>query len=203
MQRIGRTSIILLGILLMFSCKNDEQTKIYYYTRSCTYGDINEYQAKRFSWLKDTVLMDIFVYREGKARLLGGGIYLRKDNSVYRFESKNDHVGQCYFTLQKDTCVDFNMSDPRLNSILRTRYCYIGAMDMIIDGEIQHVYKFERTMGTSEVVYNVYFSKDFIPLKEEYVSGVDLECDLELIDSRKVPSDFKIQIENWKRKKHN
>ncbi len=46
-------------------------------------------------------------------------------------------------------------------------------------------------------------SCDFIPLKEEYVSGAVLECDLELIKDTEVPRDFKMQVENWEKRKEN
>lgn len=203
MQKVGKNSMILLFMVLVFSCRNDNQTKIYYYTKNCTSCDLSEYQAKRFRKQKDTIYMDIFVYREGKVHLVNGGIYLQKNNSVYRFESRNDRVGQCYLKLQKDTCIYFNMSDPRLNPVLKTRYRYIETTNAMINGEKLQVYKFECARGASEIVYNVYFSRDFIPLKEEYVSGAVLKCDLELINDSEVPRDFKMQVENWEKRKDN
>lgn len=181
----------------MFSCCDCRQS-IYYYivTRE---SDTIGFRARRFDFHGDTIYMRVFVHN-GQARLVNGGRYLRKGNSMYRFESPRDSVGQCYFILQKDTSVCFNVSDPRLNPILKTCYRFIKDTSININNNMQDVYMFERELGNSGVLYNVYFRPDFVPVKEEYVHGFSNMYDIELLEEDKVPREFKRQVRAWKKK---
>ena len=140
--------------------------------------------------------MKIYKYRGKEVRLVGGGFFQKRDKSIHRFVSKKDSIGQCYLTLQKDTCILFKWPNPVINQILQTRYRYIEQTSLTINGKKQEVYKFERAMGENDVIHNVYFSLDFIPICEEYVNGSPLmRCDKKLVDAKEVPEDFKLQVE--------
>ena len=194
-QDFLKNKIIILWLLLSYSCI-DNSPKIYYYERKCQCFEDASYEARLFVPEGNKVSMKIYKYRGEEVRLVGGGFFQRKGNSIYRFKSKEDSIGQCYLTLQKDTCIIFKWSNPMVNNILQTCYRYIGITSMTINGKEQKMYKFERAMGVSNIIHNVYFTLDFIPVWEEYARGFTLmECDTKLVDDKEVPTDFKLQVE--------
>lgn len=199
-QGFIKNRIIIFWLLLSFSCI-DNSPKIYYYERKCQCFDDSSYEARLFEPEGNKISMKIYKYRGKKVCLVGGGLFERRGNSLYRYKSKKDSVGRCYLTLLKDTCIIYQWDDPLVNNVLQTKYRYIGMIDLIVNNKEQKMYKFERAMGVSNVIHNVYFTLDFIPVWEEYSRGFTLmECDTKLIDVNKVPSDFKLQVENIVRK---
>lgn len=197
MKNILNYKIIILWLfILLSSFYTNNHSKIYYYERKCRHSQSVSYEARLFVQNGNNISVNIYKYRGEKVCLVGGGLFQLRNKSIHRFESKKDSIGQCYLTLQKDTCIIFKWLDPRTNQILQTRYQYIEQTNLTINGKKQEVYKFERTMGENDVIQNVYFSLNFIPIWEEYASGFTLmPCDIKLVDAKKVPKDFKLQVE--------
>lgn len=99
--------------------------------------------------------------------------YKVKDKELFKLRNKYDVKGDCFLSINTDTCVVYNHRDKVLNEALRTKHCFIGKQNIETESGSIETYVFNREVGKQEtVISRVYFNHSFLLIKEEYIKGI-------------------------------
>lgn len=100
--------------------------------------------------------------------------YIVKENGIDRVEGRQDSVlVKPYLSVSTTDCINYLYEQELMNDFLSTKLCFIGRETVSLNGKVyKDAYKFKKKKGTIDGVESVvYYDSDFIPIKEEYVSG--------------------------------
>jgi len=90
-----------------------------------------------------------------------------------------------YLTIETSECKEFLYDEQELDEMFSTKFCFLGTEEKLkINGKVfKDVYKFKKVGVYSGIESLAYYDKNFILLKEEYVSGMTYEYSIVRIDS--------------------
>lgn len=174
----------ICALLLLFSSCNNftyyERTKEYYFASYSDDDAISNYyryevnlkqrKDSLFRCFKISNYDNKFNLKDSTARvelLLSNVLYEKRLNP-----ESNEREFIPSFILNKDTCLHVEYPEP-LNDVLSFKSCYKQTSKLTLSGKsFGNVHVFERFRGKGHVIKSrVYYSRDFILLKEEYAEG--------------------------------
>lgn len=189
-----KNSIVVSILFFSVSCKIQQIEKTYYYSVIREGDTIPRVFFAIVVSEKNSIRKTIqYRYNSDKNAIEDTLIeyYKLKGKELFKLRNKNDSEGECYLSVKSDTCVVFNHFDPILNEVLCTKHCFIGKKTIKTRQESDSIeaYVFVKKVGQQEsVIFEVYYNKSFVLVKEEYIEGYCPELKRELVNN--IPEGF-------------
>lgn len=165
----NKVIFFLLFALLLFSCKSNKGASYYYgyYNKN---GDLNGYIIKQIEWSnKLRKERDYILYPNGEFKEFDRNTFEVSKEELFKVTSST----KLYLTIKNKNCIEYKYAN-ELADFAQTRICFLETVDLNLNKKtFPKVYKFLKLKGggSDNVESYVYFDKNFILLKEEYVSG--------------------------------
>lgn len=162
----------LIPILVLLACESQEKKESYYFEFTYEEDSIPSYYEIREIVDKDNQRVEHIANYDRNKQI--------EDKDVNRFlvdsEGLKKKIGNEYrpfLSIENNDCIEFGLGDQHVEVLFGTEICYLGKENVIIGNKsYEGAYKFKKVLGEIDGVESVmYLDKNFILIKEEYVSG--------------------------------
>ncbi len=179
------SKILVIGFLIFFiifslGCKTDKSNhsknrQVYvYYNHN---NKIDRYIVMDFIDLKENRNVLSYVFR-GDSLIFSDeeGYKLLPDGLEKITTSDNHQTSKPYLSIKSNQCIKYEYDGvmKETNSIFMTEFCFEGAIhNLTINNVIYKIaYKFKKFTGEyRSIELDSYYDENFIPIKEEWISG--------------------------------
>ena len=170
---IIRNNLLFILLFTILSCSKQKNEQILYYSISRD-SVPHMYHAVVISQKDKMRKIKKYEYYINDSSIVNKSVeyYQIVENSLIKYWNYEEHKGDDFFSLVRDSCIEFKLPDVYNADFLRTIHCYIGDTVIAINGEQVKAHYFEKNTGFQYGIRtNIFYDNDFHLLKEEYVDG--------------------------------
>lgn len=185
-RNIKNSIVLFIGIFLLLSCDKKEKHYYYAFYTEANSSRHDSYIIKKVINTDSRKELDFMFSEEGKLKSKSGNIF--KVTSVgleKKTQQKDVENYKPYLVINRDDFINFEYADASLNDFASTSFKYKGKKDIIVDGvKYIEAYNFIKKQGdVNTITSSVFYDKNFILIKEEFLEGERQYYRIERIDT--------------------